>query len=237
MNTTQSLDMQLTKLGFWSAVTLIVTGVLSTFLPLDIPAGVSAEHTERIAWLSVNSGVFIAGWLVQIAAMAALTGLFFAMAWQISKQYPLRGILGAMVILTSFVAFIIPKFIAIWSIPLQTSAIVNGSINAELANNLLLLLNVSVPFSLFTSFDYLGFWLYAVFAIIASGPLFKGSLSAKVCAFALGSYGVLFHLVIVGVFVQVIPAEGIELYAMSAASPLFIVVIAALPTFKNWQGP
>ena len=122
MNTTQSLDMQLTKLGFWSAVTLIVTGVLSTFLPLDIPAGVSAEHTERIAWLSVNSGVFIAGWLVQIAAMAALTGLFFAMAWQISKQYPLRGILGAMVILTSFVAFIIPKFIAIWSIPLQTSA-------------------------------------------------------------------------------------------------------------------
>ena len=47
VNTNQSLDMQLTKLGFWSAVTLIVTGVLSTFLPLDIPAGVSAEHTAN----------------------------------------------------------------------------------------------------------------------------------------------------------------------------------------------
>jgi len=47
----------------------------------------------------------------------------------------------------------------------------------------------------------------------------------------------LFHLVIVGVLVQIIPEESIELYAMSVASLLFIVVIAALPTFKNWQGP
>lgn len=233
MNTTQSLDTQITKLGFWSAVIGIVTGVLSFFLPPDIPTGSNAEHAERIAWLSANSGAFISGWLVQIVAMAALTGLFFALAWRISKQHPLRGILGAMIILTSFVAFIIPKFIAVWSIPLQASAMIEGGINADLANNLLLLLNVSVPFSLFTSFDYLGFWLYAVFALMAARPLFAGPSSAKVCAFALGSYGVLLHSVIIGVFIQAIPAGSIEVYATSAAGLLFIVVIAAILLFKE----
>jgi|SaaInlV_135m_DNA_3_1039749.scaffolds.fasta_scaffold13905_2 hypothetical protein len=65
--------------------------------------------------------------------------------------------------------------------------------------------------SLFTSFDYLGFWLYAVFDLMAAGPLFAVSLSAKVCAITLGVYGVLFHIIIICIFVRLIPTEGIEL--------------------------
>jgi len=39
-------------------------------------------------------------------------------------------------------AFIIPKFIAVWTIPLLADAIVSGAVGAELADSLLHLLNV-----------------------------------------------------------------------------------------------
>jgi hypothetical protein len=38
---------------------------------------------------------------------------------------------------------------------------------------------LSIPFSRYTSFDYLGSWLYAVFGWLVAGSLFGESLSSK----------------------------------------------------------
>ncbi len=61
MSTTVSLDHQINKLGFWSAITTIILAVVSGFLPLDAPGGFGADHADRIAWLTANRGAFILG--------------------------------------------------------------------------------------------------------------------------------------------------------------------------------
>lgn len=182
MITTPSLDYQINRLGFWSAIVAIATGVVAMFLPLDAPGGYTAEHADRVAWLSANRGSFIAGWINQIVAMLSLSGVFFGVAWQVAGKNPLRAIVAAMVVLMSVVAFIIPKFMAVWTIPLLADTISTGAVGAELAEPLLRLLNVSIPFSLYTSFDYLGFWLYAVFGLLVAGPLYGQAMSAKIAA-------------------------------------------------------
>ena len=182
MTTALTLGLQMNRFGFWSAVIAIMTGMISFFLPLDAPKGYTAEHADRIAWLTANRDLFILGWLNQIAAMFSLSGVFFAIAWHIAVKNPLRAALAAMVVLLSVVAFIIPKFMAIWTIPQLAEVITSNAVGAELADSLLTLLNVSVPFSLYTSFDYLGFWLYGVFSLLVAGPLYGDKTSAKIAA-------------------------------------------------------
>jgi hypothetical protein len=58
---TTTLDYQISRLGFWSAIVAIATGVVAIFLPLDVPGGYTAEHADRVVWLSANRGSFIAG--------------------------------------------------------------------------------------------------------------------------------------------------------------------------------
>jgi hypothetical protein len=58
---------------------------------------------------------------------------------------------------------------------------------------LLSILNVSLPFSLYTAFDYLGFWLYALFALLIAGPLFGQLRSSKIAALAAILFGAAFH--------------------------------------------
>ena len=186
MNKPGYLDHQVNRLGFWSAVVVIITSVVAMLLPLDAPEAYNAEHADRIAWLNANRGAFIAGWVNQIVAMLSLSGVLFATAWQIRDRNPLRALLAAMVVLMSVVAFIIPKFMAIWTIPLLAETAASGAMGAQMADSLLLLLNVSIPFSLYTSFDYLGFWLYAVFAVLVMVPLYSDASSSKVAAVALG---------------------------------------------------
>ncbi|MFK7731380.1 MAG: hypothetical protein AB8B48_07135, partial [Pseudomonadales bacterium] len=199
MNYSTVLDSQIGRFGFWSAIVAIATTVVSALLPLDAPAGYSAEHAERVAWLSANRGAFIAGWLNQIAAMLSLSGVFFAIAWQIAAKNPLRAILAAMVILMSVMAFIIVKFMAVWTIPLLADSITAGAVGADMADTLLQILNVSIPFSLYTSFDWLGFWLYAVFALLVAGPLWieskveGGAAALKVAAATLAIFGIVYH--------------------------------------------
>ena len=105
---TTTLGLQINRFGFWSAIIAIATTIISFFIPLDAPGGYTAEHADRVAWLSANSGTFILGWINQIAAMLSLSGVFFAMAWQIATKNPLRAVIAAMVVLVSVVAFIIP---------------------------------------------------------------------------------------------------------------------------------
>jgi hypothetical protein len=221
------------RFGFWSAVIAIVTGMISFFLPLDAPGGFTAEHADRIAWLTANRDLFILGWLNQIAAMFSLSGVFFAIAWHIAVKNPLRAALAAMVVLLSVVAFIIPKFMAIWTIPQLADVITNNAVGAELADSLLTLLNVSVPFSLYTSFDYLGFWLYGVFSLLVAGPLYGDKTSAKIAAITLGIFGIIYHGLLASLLLGSIAPPDIESSFLVAAGLLLVAVVVM--GFNFWS--
>ncbi|MAI52921.1 MAG: hypothetical protein CMP96_01035 [Gammaproteobacteria bacterium] len=233
MTTTLTLDLQMNRFGFWSAVIAIVTGMISFFLPLDAPGGYTAEHADRVAWLTANRDLFILGWLNQIAAMFSLSGVFFAIAWHIAVKNPLRAALAAMVVLLSVVAFIIPKFMAIWTIPQLADVITNNAVGAELADPLLTLLNVSVPFSLYTSFDYLGFWLYGVFSLLVAGPLYGDKTSAKIAAITLGMFGVIYHGLLASLLLGSIAPPDIESSFLVAAGLLLVAVVVM--SFNFWS--
>jgi len=233
MSTTVSLDHQINKLGFWSAITTIILAVVSGFLPLDAPGGFGADHADRIAWLTANKGAFILAWANQIVVMLSSSGVLFCIAWQVSRNNPLRGIIAAVVVAMSVMAFIIPKFIAVWTIPMLADTVSLGGPGAQMADALLLILNVSVPFSLYTSFDYLGFWLWAVFALLAAGPLYGPTLSAKISAVCLGAFGIIYHGVFMALLLGNIDPEDIE-YSFSAPAMLVIIaIIAMLFNFKS----
>ena len=233
MSTTVSLDHQINKLGFWSAITTIILAVVSGFLPLDAPGGFGADHADRIAWLTANRGTFILGWANQIVLMLSSSGVLFCIAWQVSCNNPLRGIIAAVVVAMSVMAFIIPKFIAVWTIPMLADTVSVGGTGAQMADSLLLILNVSVPYSLYTSFDYLGFWLWAVFALLAAGPLYGPTLSAKISAVCLGAFGIIYHGIFMALLLGNIDADDIE-YSFSAPAVLIIItIVAMLFNFKS----
>lgn len=229
------LDHQINRLGFWSAIITIVLSIISGFLPLDVSNGFAAYHENRVAWLTENRGLFILGWANQIFLMLGLSGVFLCITWQISHKNRLRGIISGIVIAMSVMAFIIPKFIAVWTIPMLADAAARGGDSAQMADAFLLLLNVSVPFSLYTSFDYLGFWLYAVFALLVARPLYGPTKNAKISAVFLGLYGIIFHSVFILLLLGNINPVEIESVFGAPSLLLIIVVIAMLLNFKGHQ--
>jgi hypothetical protein len=233
LKATISLDYQINRFGFWSVIIAIATGVVAMFFPLDAPGGYAAEHADRVAWLSANRGAFIAGWLNQIVAMFSLSAVFACGAWQVASKAPLRAILAALFVAMSVMAFIIPKFIAVWTIPLLADTITSGAVGAELADPLLRLLNVSIPFSLYTSFDYLGFWLYSVFALLVAAPLFGDSKSTKIAAVSLGVFGLIYQFLMVALFLGAIAPADIEVYFISASMLLLFHIVAMAFIFKK----
>jgi hypothetical protein len=233
MNPTISLNNQVNQFGFWSAIVATLTLIASLFVPLDVPAGYSAEHAERVAWLNANRGTFIIGWINQIAAMLSLSGIFFAMCWRIANKNPLRAILAAMVVLVSVVAFIIPKFMAVWTIPLLADTISTGAVGAELADPLLRLLNVSIPFSLYASFDYLGFWLYAVFGLLVAIPLYGENISTRIAAVTIGLFGLIYHVLLIAILLGNIAAADIESVLIGVSGLLMIQIIAMIFSFRS----
>ena len=99
MDIFSSLDNRINRLGFWSVFVVIVTAIISLYLPLDAPNGYAVEHADRVAWLSNNRELFIAGWVNQIVAMLSLSGAFFAIAWRVGSTSPLIAMIAAMVVL------------------------------------------------------------------------------------------------------------------------------------------
>lgn len=233
MGISTSLDDKINRLGFWSAIVVIVTAVISVFLPLDAPGGYTAEHADRVTWLSNNREIFIAAWVNQIVAMLSLSAVFFAIAWRIGSTNPLRAILAAMVVLMSVMAFIIPKFIAVWTIPLLADTIATGAVGTELADPLLRILNVSVPFSLYTSFDYLGFWLYSVFALLVAMPLFGPTLATKISSVCLALFGIIYQLALLTLWAGKTAATDIEGSFLGTTLLLVIAIIAMAIQFKQ----
>jgi len=184
---------QINRLGLWAVLVVLITFVITLFLPLDAPGGLSATQVERVDWLQGNQSTFILGWVNQLLAMMALTAVFLSTTWQIRRTNPLRALVAGLVTCASFIVFLVPKFIAIWSIPQLAQVIATGAASRDMAGVLLSILSVSLPFSLYTAFDYLGFWLYALFALLITGPLFGHLRPAKFAAIAAGLFGVAFH--------------------------------------------
>ena len=227
------LDRQINRLGLVSVIVVVLTTLVSFWLPLDVPNGFEAQHADRVDWLTANRGIFIIGWINQIISMLAFAGVFFGVAWHVAKLAPLRGIVAAVVVLLSVAAFIIPKFIAVWTIPQLASVAAAEASGAEMANQLLLVLNVSVPFSLYTSFDYLGFWLYAVFALLVAGPLFNGSISSKTAAVGAGLFGCIFHGLFAMLLLGEIASADIETYFLGSVVFLLLSIVAIVPQFRT----
>lgn len=141
--------------------------------------------------------------------------------------------IAAMVVLMSVMAFIIPKFIAVWTIPILADTISTAASGAELADSLLRILNVSVPFSLYTSFDYLGFWLYSLFALLVAKPLFSLSLATKLASVTLGLFGVIYQLMLVALWASEIATVDIEASFIGISLLLIIAIIAMGYEFKK----
>ena len=141
--------------------------------------------------------------------------------------------IAAMVVLMSVMAFIIPKFIAVWTIPILADTISTAASGAELADPLLRILNVSVPFSLYTSFDYLGFWLYSLFALLVAKPLFSSSLATKLASVTLGLFGVIYQLMLVALWASEIATVDIEASFIGISLLLIIAIIAMGYEFKK----
>ena len=125
------------------------------------------------------------------------------------------------------------KFMAVWTIPRLADAIETGSPASEMAEILLPILNVSFPFSLYTSLDYLGFWLYSFFALLVALPLLRGASVAKLIGVMLGVFGVLYQGVVVAVLAGALESTEIELYVAGLYLPLLVVAVAALFLFKR----
>jgi hypothetical protein len=227
------LNRQINRWGFWSVVIFAVTTVISLFLPLDVGDGYAASHADRVIWLEENRDVFIAGWVNQIISMFSLSAAFAAAAWVAGGNNVLSGVLGAFFVAMATMAFVIPKFIAVWTIPMLASAAATGAAGSDMANSLLPLLNVSIPFSLYTSFDYLGFWLYAVFALLIAGPLYGETLNSKIASISLGVFGVVYHLCLLMLFSGAMEPIDVGTYFIGSSLLLFFHLLAMAFVFKG----
>ena len=233
MNDESRLDEQIYRLTFGSAIVLIASMLVSFALPLDAPGGYDATQGERLTWLLDNRAAFIAGWLNQIVAMVSLTTSLAGFAWLVRTSSPLAALLAALMLLSSFIVFIIPKFIAVWTIPLLAEEAAGGTHLSEMANTLLPLLNTSAPFSLFTAFDYLGFWLYAIFGLIVAPCLFARGSLGKINALCFGLYGLAYHGVAAAILLGKVPPQAVEGYALSSTLLLVIPMFLALGMFRS----
>lgn len=232
-----SFDRSLNQFGFVTVILCILTGFAAALLPLDAPAGANATDTERLAWLAENMGSFVAGWVNQIIAMLSLSGFFLAIALRARHVAPLRVILAVGAVAMATMAFAIPKFMAIWTIPMLTEASVTGGSGSEMAGTLLPLLNVSIPFSLYTSFDYLGFWLYALFAVLMMGAVDRVDKLSTIAAVSLGLFGLGFHVALILLLTGVIGAADIEIVFGITFIPLLILVLVMLAVFRRERTP
>ena len=232
----ESFDHRVSRFGFWCSLICIVTAIVAAFLPLDVPEGYSATHTERLQWLTENRDAFVAAWVNQIVAMFSLSGLFLALCWRGRLKGPLSALLAAGAVAMATMAFVIPKFMAVWTIPLLANAEATGGTGAAMAAVLLPLLNVSVPFSLYTSFDYMGFWLYALFAVLTMRSLYGSEMLSKVTAILVGLFGVGFHVALACLLLGVIQAPDIEIsFGLSFIPLLLLVLILPIAFWRDFE--
>lgn len=74
--------------------------------------------------------------------------------------------------------------------------------------------------------------MYAVFALLVARPLFRLTLSAKIPAVALGAYGLLYHILLVGVLTRNVAQADIGAYSASIGALLLVPVISMAVYFR-----
>jgi len=232
--TVPDISTQINSVAFKAAVIVLVLGILSLFLPLAAPGATQEEAAE---WLINDLTAYMAGWIVQIILMFCTTTIFVGAAWQIYSTNPLRSILLWSLTGVSFVAFIIPKFIAVWSVPHSARALAAGSEVSDSARGFLLAANPSVSFGLAPTLDFLGFLIYGIMGFILFRPLLKLSTSAKVAAVLLLVYGIVICLILVLAVTAIISQGDTWAYADSSSFIFIVAVIALLIRFKNQVNP
>jgi hypothetical protein len=122
---------------------------------------------------------------------------------------------------------------AVWTIPLLAEATLSGTAGSEMAAMLLPLLNVSIPFSLYTSFDYMGFWLYSLFALLVMVPMFDRDWLSKFAALSLGLFGMGFHVAFAMLIFGVIGAPDIEVSFGLTFIPLLLLILVMVAIFRR----
>ena len=220
------LDDQINQLGLWAVFVVLVSFVITLFLPLDVPDGLGATQAERVDWLQINRAAFILGWINQLMAMMALTAVLLCTSWQIRRINPLRALVASLVVCASFAVFLVPKFIAIWTIPQLAQVSATGAPGGDMAEMLLSILNVSLPYSLYTALDYLGFWLYALFTLLIAGPLFGQLRSSRIAAVAAILFGVAFHGLLTLLFTGNLATTDVEPMFTLAFTIMLVFVVA-----------
>ena len=227
------LDDQINRLGLWAVFVVLISFVITLFLPLDVPDGLGATQAERVDWLQINRAAFILGWINQLMAMMALTAVLLCTSWQIRRINPLRALIAGLVICASCVIFFVPKFIAIWTIPQLAQVIATGAPGGDMAEMLLSILNVSLPYSLYTALDYLGFWLYALFTLLIAGPLFGQLRSSRIAAVAAILFGVVFHGLLALLLTGNLATTDVEPMFTLAFTIMIVFVVAMSFQFRS----
>jgi hypothetical protein len=217
-------------LGYKAVIVLLITVVISLALPLEAP---DPTQIAAALWLNTEAGGYLFGWLNQLILMFACAVIFLAAGLLIYSSAPLRA--GAVWVLTlmSTLAFLISKFLSLWSVPLAAKAIAAENAVAGSAQSILVTLGPSEAFGLVPSIDYLGFWLYGVMGLLLFRPLFRQSLSAKIAAVALLFYGILFHLIYVALMIDLIGQSDVAGVVFLIG---FLILIAAIALLFRFRG-
>ncbi|MCO4091113.1 MAG: hypothetical protein HEQ34_04060 [Sphingorhabdus sp.] len=217
-------------LGYKAVIVFLITGVISLALPLEAP--VPTQSAAEL-WLNTKAGGYLFGWLNQVILMFACSVILLAAGLSIYSSAPLRA--GAVWVFTlmATLAFLISKFLSLWSVPLTAKAIAAENAVAGSAQSILTTLGPSEAFGLLSSIDYLGFWLYGLIGLLLFRPLFRQSLSAKIAAVALLLYGILFHLVYVAVMIDLLGQSDVPGVVFLNTLLVLIAAIALLFRFRG----
>ena len=211
MSTTNQLDSQINQATYLSAIVLFLFTAVSMFGVYDAPAGSTAA--EKVAWLNENNGAFVLSWVTQIVQVFTLATVFAAICWKVFSINPLAAVSGGIVLMLGTMAILITKGTELWVVPLAAQDLAAGSSGQEPGHTLLSINSQSYPYSLTTYFDYLGLWLWSLFGLLVSRPLFRLSTSAKVAAVSLGLFGIIYPVFYGFVVTGAIPQEEIMNYS------------------------
>ncbi len=218
--------------GVKSVYAVLVTAVLSMFLPLEAPA---PDQNAAAHWLMNDMGGYVFGWLNQIAAMVALSLVLAVAAWQVIEKSPVRAVISMAFTMMATVAFFIVKFVNAWSVPMMAKALASGAPESASAEVFLTGLAPHVAFGIGPSMDYLGFALYAFAVLLIWRPLYGHCRATKIASIAFLLFGVLYLLVIALPYISILGQADIEGAVFITAVPLLVACIALFFRFREYS--
>lgn len=229
MNMTKA-SMEMNSIGAKAVIAIIITTIISMFLPLDAPA---PNQNDAAHFLMNDAGSYALGWINQIAAMLALSFVIAVAAWQVIKEAPARAMISISFTLMATMSFFIVKFINAWSVPFMAKALASGAPESATAELFLTSLSPAVAFGIGPSLDYLGFALYAVACLVIVRPLYRVSISAKIAAIGFLLFGLIYFLVIIAPYFYLLGQSDMEGMVTVSALPLLISCIALYFRFRE----